>query len=130
MSSSASLLIPSGPTNDPDRKHLFVCLTDVHGVNKETLIVSVSTHKAGFPADDACKLFPGDHSFTKHQSYVDYAKARIVAASKLMNGVKSGTLIAKEPLDTGVFARVCHGFEQSAFTAPLILDFYKKALGT
>jgi len=52
----ATLLIASGPASDPNKKHLFICLTDVVGTSKETLMVSASTHRAGFPADDTCHL--------------------------------------------------------------------------
>jgi hypothetical protein len=48
----ATLLMASGPASDPDKKHLFICLTDSFGVQKETLVVSVSTFRQGLPADD------------------------------------------------------------------------------
>lgn len=46
----ATLLVPSGPDNDPDRKHLFVLLTDpvddATGV-KSVLMVSLFSIKKG-----------------------------------------------------------------------------------
>lgn len=123
----AMLLIPSGPASDPNRKHLFVCLTDAFGDDKETLIVSASTFRAGLPADQTCFLFPGDHDFIKHKSFIDYRNARITAASKLANGVKNGLFVAMDTLDSSIFARVCYGLEQSPFTALRVLDFYQRA---
>lgn len=125
----ATLLIPSGPESDPNRKHLFICLTDCYGAEKETLIVSASTFRPNLPADSACKLFAGDHPFLKHESYVDYGSARIITADKLMNGVRLNTFIPKEPLKTDVFAHVCRGLEQSPMTAPKHLEFYRLATG-
>ena len=125
----ATLLIPSGPLSDPDRKHLFICLTDSIGTNNETLIVSVSTFHQGLTSDISCQLYAGDHSFIAHPSIVNYMDAQIVAASKLMSGVAQGKLIAKEPLDTAVFARVCKGLGDSRFTSPKILSFYQVATG-
>ncbi len=117
-------LIPTGPASDPDRKHLFICLTDCYGAEKETLTVSVSSYRAGLPADLTCKLFPGDHPFLKHESYVDYGNARIISANKLVEGVKQDLFVQKEPLATCIFARVCFGLEQSLRTSPKNREFY------
>ena len=125
----ATLLIPSGPPSDPNRKHLFICLTDPAGVAKETLMVSVSTLRDGFPVDETCRLFEGDHSFIKRNSYVDYRSARIIAAEKLVKGVNQGQLIAMDALESSVFARVCYGLMQSPHTAPKLLAFYLAATG-
>ena len=125
----ATLLIESGPANDPTRKHLFICLTDVFGPDKETLMVSVSTHLAGLPADDTCHLFAGDHPFIKHKSFVEYDKARVYAADKLVKGEREGRFVAMDALESSIFARVCYGLEQSPFTAPKHLEFYQRATG-
>jgi len=125
----ATLLIPSGPASDPNKKHLFICLTDCYGADKETLIVSVSSYRAGLPADSTCKLFAGNHPFLKHESYVDYGNARIISAGKLMNGVKQDLFVPKEPLATDIFARVCFGVEQSLRTSTKNREFYLLASG-
>lgn len=125
----ATLLIASGPASDPNKKHLFICLTDVVGTSKETLMVSASTHRAGFPADDTCHLFAGDHPFIKHKSYIDYQNARVIEADKLVKGERQGLLKAMDPLESSVFARVCYGLETSPFTALKYLEFYQRATG-
>ena len=125
----ATLLIASGPASDPNKKHLFICLTDVFGPDKETLMVSVSTHRAGFPADETCHLFAGDHPFVKHKSFIDYRNARIIAADKLVKGERQGLFVAMDALESSVFARVCYGVERSPFTALKHLEFYKRATG-
>jgi hypothetical protein len=125
----ATLLIASGPASDPNRKHLFICLTDAFGPDKETLMVSVSTHRAGLPADDTCHLFAGDHPFIKHKSFIDYRSARIIAADKLVKGERQGLFVAMDALESSVFARVCYGVERSPFTALKHLEFYKRATG-
>ena len=125
----ATLLIPSGPPSDPNKKHLFICLTDPAGVAKETLMVSVSTLHDGFPADETCRLFDGDHPFIKHKSFVDYRNARIVAAEKLVKGVNQGLFIAMDALQSAVFTRVCYGLTESPLTAPKFIEFYRTATG-
>jgi hypothetical protein len=125
----ATLLVPSGPADDPDQKHLFIVLTDPAQVldygAKHSLLVGVSTIYEGIPHDPACELHAGDHTFIRHKSYVYYAGAQVEASQKLVNGVKRGVLSPKGMLGEEIFARVCHGLTQSRFTAPKILAFYK-----
>jgi hypothetical protein len=126
----ATLLIPSGPQGDPDRKHLFILLTDPHNNEvgtKSVLMVSLSSVKNRIPHDPTCILTPGDHSFVKVNSYVVYQMARLEDADKVLRGVKNGQLIPHDPLESAVFARVCKGLEESKLTPTKLLTFYQKA---
>jgi hypothetical protein len=127
----ASILIPSGPEGDQERKHLFILLTDPYkNINMDDswiLMVSLSTIRTGVPHDPTCILYVGDHPFIKHESYVFYQKARLENADKILRGVKSGQLIPQDPIDRSVFARVCKGLQESRLTPPKYLDFYLKA---
>jgi hypothetical protein len=123
----ATLLIPSGSADDPNRKHFFICLTDPVGNSREALLVSASTLKEGEPFDPACKLFPGDHPFIKRESYIAYRFAAIYAAGKLENGVAKGLFVPLDSLDGAIYARVCQGLEASRFLAPRFLEFYQNA---
>ena len=123
----ATLLIPSGPDNDLDRKHLFILLTDPQddgSGTKEVLLVSLSTIRANIPHDATCVLYPGDHPFVKHESFVVYQRSRIEDANKVLKGVKDGKLIPQDPMDSSVFARICQGLENSRLTPARILKFY------
>lgn len=127
----ATLLVPSGTGNDPDRKHLFILLTDPiddgSGV-KKVLMVSISSLRSGVPHDPTCVLYPGDHPFIKRESFVFYARTRIEETDPLLRGVKDGKLVAQDPMESGIFARICKGLEESRFTPSKILKFYQKAL--
>lgn len=128
----ATLLIPSGPQGDQDRKHLFILLTDPHAdeAGKSCiLMVSLSTVRPGMPHDPTCILYAGDHSFVKHDSYVVYQKARLEEADKVLRGVKNGQLVPQAPMDGAVFARICKGLEDSRLTPAKLLTFYLKATG-
>ena len=128
----ATLLIPSGPQGDQDRKHLFILLTDPHddeAGKKSVLMVSLSTVRVGIPHDPTCILYAGDHPFVKHDSYVLYQKARLEDADKVLRGVKNGQLVPHDPMDGAVFARVCKGLEESRLTPVKLLAFYQKAIG-
>ena len=128
----ATLLIPSGPQGDQNRKHLFILLTDPQddeAGKKCVLMVSLSTVRQGVPHDPTCILYAGDHPFVKHDSYVVYQKARLEEADKVLRGVKSGQLVAHDPMDGAVFARMCKGLEESRLTPAKLLTFYLKATG-
>lgn len=128
----ATLLIPSGPQGDQDRKHLFILLTDPHdggSGTKSVLMVSLSTVRSGIPHDPSCVLYAGDHPFVKHDSYVVYQKARLEDADKVLRGVKNGQLVPQDPMDGTVFARVCKGLEESRLTPAKLRAFYQKAIG-
>jgi glucose-6-phosphate 1-dehydrogenase len=126
----ATLLIPSGPSGDIKRKHLFILLTDPYPDEtgkSAVLLVSISTVRPSVPHDPTCILHPGDHDFVKRDSYVVYQKARLEGADKLLRGVKSGELVAYVPMHGAVFARVCKGLEESRLTPTKLLVFYRNA---
>ena len=112
----ATLLIPSGPAHDFDRKHLFIILTDpvadpVNGNKVSVLLTSLSTLDIALQHDPTCILHPGDHPFVTRDSYVSYRTSRIQEAEKIINGVASGMLVAKEPMDSGIVDRICKGLD-------------------
>lgn len=123
----ATLLVPSGPIDDPDRKHLFVLLTDPQPPDQSTLLVGVASVYDSIPHDPTCYLYPGDHPFIRRQSYINYARARIEPAPKLVEGVKQGLLIPQGTLDATIFARVCKGLLESSRTTPKIKKFFEMA---
>jgi len=126
----ATVLAPSGPDSDPERKHLFVVLTNPTDVDKETkalLMVPLSSIKQGLPYDASCVLHPGDHPFVKRESFVDYRRARIEDVKKILRGVKDDKLIPQEPIDAAIFARICQGLVRSRLTTPKVLMFYRLA---
>lgn len=72
----ATLLVPSGPEQDPNRKHLFILLTDPQPPDQSMLLVGVASIYNDIPHDSTCYLYPGDHPFIRRKSYVYYARAR------------------------------------------------------
>ncbi len=77
------------------------------------------------PHDPTCLLYPGDHQFVKHPSYVKYSSSRIEDVQKIMNGIASGIFDPKDPMESGIFARICKGLPESRHTAPKILRFFE-----
>jgi hypothetical protein len=122
-----TVLVPSGPAHDPDRKHLFIVLTDPCPTGRDVLMVNISTVRSG--CDQTCKLFAGDHPFIQRDSFVEYAMARIEAAEKIANGVKTRVLAPHADMDSAIFARVCHGLSVSPFVKPRMLRYYRERTG-
>lgn len=121
----ATVLVPSGTTEQPDLKHLFILLNDPTHKACLVLIVSISTIRPGRYFDDTCRLFSGEHPFINTDSYVMYSKARIESADTLDRGVRKQILIPKEPMDGGVFARICEGVFHSRHVSPEIRNFFE-----
>lgn len=128
----ATLLIPSGPDRDLNRKHLFILLTnptpDADTGTDKVLLVSVSSVPAnGLYYDDTCVIEAGQHDFIVRDSFVLYAKARIEEKDALIRGITNGTFIAKPLLDPSVVDQVCQGLYYSKHVKPSVLDFYQRA---
>lgn len=119
----ATLLIPSGPNNDPNRMHLFILLTDPITEEKLVLLCPISSISPNKWYDPSCILDSTDHEFIRHDSFVDYSKSRIVAASKLDKGVRNKSLIAKSLISEKVYLRICEGLFNSNFTTPEVKTF-------
>jgi len=122
----ATLLIPSGPVQDPDRNHLFIILTNPSSENsKRSLLVSVSSY-TGNHCDKACVLNKEDHKFIRHKSFVDYYRARIIETDKLINGVRKGLFKLKEPVNDEVFDKIIRGLLNSRRATPKTKNFYEE----
>lgn len=128
----ATLLIPSGPAHDPNRNHLFILLTDPvddpDSGSKFVLLVSLSSIKAGQYHDPTCALLRGDHPFIKNPSYIDYSRARIEDAAKVLRGVKEGLFTPQGTIEAGVFARICKGLLDSRHTVPKVRRFFETSM--
>ena len=125
----ATLLIPSGPAHDLARHHLFICLNDPHGPPRQVLLASVCTVPQAAPCDTTCILQPGDHEFIKHQSYVAYAKCRLLDEAALIRGVQGGVMRDKGLIAQPVFDRIMHGLYQSNYTKPYMIEFIDASYG-
>ncbi|OGS94739.1 MAG: hypothetical protein A3H31_02710 [Gallionellales bacterium RIFCSPLOWO2_02_FULL_57_47] len=126
----ATLLIPSGPAHDLDRKHLFVILTDpvadpFNGGKNSILLTSLSTLDTALPHDPTCILHPGDHPFVARDSYVSYRDSRIIETAKIINGVASGVFVVKDLMDSRIVDRICVGLSTSQQTAEKIKRFFR-----
>lgn len=127
----ATLLIPSGPAHDPDRKHLHIVLNDPFPDNTLTpkvLVVSVTSIPSSNKYDASCTLFPGEHPFVVHDSYVVYRRIDLVDPALLESKVTAKQFVAKPLLDEKFFAYVVQGLMDSPYVEPRYLRYFEAAL--
>jgi hypothetical protein len=110
-----TLLMPSGPQADPDRKHLWVILTDAC-LMEAHLLVSICTLRADRFHDPACILNPGDHRRIKDPSWVEYRRSRTMHSYALVNGASAWLYHPDDPISDPVFERICEGLLTSEHT--------------
>lgn len=122
VAKAGTLLIPSGPSHDADRKHLHIVCTDPCKKGDQ-IVVSVVSWTSDL-CDDACILQAYEHEFLKHKSYVFYRKARIEAATTLVNGIRNGTFKPRDPMNGQTFLRVCKGICNSSQTPRKVKTYY------
>ena len=117
-----TLLIPSGPSHDPDRMHLHIICTDPDEKGKQ-LIVSVSK-KTSAPCDNTCVLQSHEHSFLSQESYIFYRKARIIDQTALINGVNAKLFAFKDDVNGQTFLKVTNGICASPQTPRKIKAYF------
>jgi len=124
----ASLLILSGSASDPTRNHLFILLNNPVTAERLVLLVSLSTVREGRYHDPACVIEPDSTSnrFIKKTSFVDYSKAMIEPASKLLNGVRLGVMAPQGTVERELFGRICAGVMASKRTPQKCRAFFSE----
>ncbi len=119
---AGTLLIPSGPSHDPDRKHLHVVCNDTDK-NGFVLIVPIASWTNEL-CDNTCGLLPHDHAFIRRRSWVVYRKASIITAEKLEQGVKSLLVSRHDKMNAAAFLRIKNGICQSSQTPRKIKKYF------
>lgn len=134
----STILIPSGPSHDPNRMHLHILLNDPVFVESPIIynniissptqliqMVSISSYNPEQPCDPTCILDPGEHEFVKHKSFVCYAYTRVVAAQAIQLSLDEKTFVLKERVTEDVFARVHAGVGISDDTPIKMSNFWR-----
>lgn len=116
-----TILIPSGPSHDPDRLHLFVVCSEPCGNGKQVL-VSIAT-RVNSLCDPTCILQPHEHPFLTKESFVLYRKARVEAATALDAGLAQGVFKARDDMNAQTFLRILNGICASLQTPRWIKNY-------
>jgi hypothetical protein len=127
----STLLVPSGPAHDPDRKHLHIALTDplkdASDGEIKVVLVGVCTVPYDGPYDATCIIRPGEHAFVSRKSYVYYAFATIYPVESLARRYRDGTCQKHDPFLGDVFARILKGALDSLHTKQRIRGLCRAA---
>jgi hypothetical protein len=119
-----TLLIPSGTPREPDKKHLFVVLTD-ECKDGFHLLVSISTIRPNVFHDPACIIKAGEHPFIAMDSYAAYRLSQTTGAAHIVKCVDGWLYMKKEPASDVLLQRLCDGVETSQFAPARIQNYYR-----
>lgn len=111
--------LESGPSADPDRRHLFIVLTEP---DDEGLVLVVSLTST-IDTDQTCIIEVGDHRFVSKTSYIAYYRLEKIKIRFLVSQDSNRDDDMKE----FVLERICIGLEKSDFVEPRYLQFYRDA---
>src|ERR1035437_7730874 len=107
--------------------HLWLVLTDPDP--KTTLIITVMVVTERPHTDRTVVLEPGDHSFIRHRSSIDYGSARYVPISKMSGILRNSAANWQPDMTPKLLARVRQGLLASPRTINAIADDCRKAFG-
>lgn len=122
LTKKCTVLVPSGPSHNPDGLHLFVVCNDPCEHDRH-LIVPISTFTNAL-CDQTCLLEAHEHPFLRHRSYILYRKAQIEDRKTLLAGIELGHLIQREVLNSQSFLRVVNGVCRSPQTPRRIKNYF------
>lgn len=105
-----TLLVPSGPSG----LHLFVLtlgpiVVPSYGSAPQLALVSATTIRPGVPHDPACELYPGDHPFIQHPSYIAYRYLRLDPAPHVGQMVEQSVWTPHTPCSEALLQRILAG---------------------
>jgi hypothetical protein len=113
------LLIDSGPIG----KHLFVLVLDKQINNKvHILSVPICTVRESARIDESCIIQPGEHSFIKDESFVEYRNSRVDPVDSLLERVNEMTFIPHDSVTKELLAKIIYGLKTSKEVKRYIKD--------
>lgn len=121
-----TLLIPSGPPDDPHRKHLHIVVARKAGPPIQILMVSVCSIVADYQ-DPTTTFVGGEHAFVQHPSYIRYSGARVDHEADIQRGLDDGRFEQHDACSAEMLAVVKGGFEQSRFAKPFTSNFVNES---
>ena len=104
-----------GFPDDPDGRHLRFVISDPDNNHGLAVIVNMTTYRAG--SESCCVLKPGDHPAVKHESVINYLKARNVPVANIEKAHKSRPdyMVFGEKADPKLIIKILQGALESKF---------------
>ncbi len=102
-----------GSPDDPRGRHLWFVISDPDSNHGLAVIVNMTTYRAG--SEDCCVLQPGDHPAVKHESVINYLRARNVPVASIEKAHKSqpDCIVFAETADLKLIIRILEGAQKS-----------------
>jgi|ERR1051326_179177 hypothetical protein len=98
-------------------RHLWIVLTEPQGEPLSVAIVNLTSHKDG--VDETVIIGPGEHSFVRRKTVVNYAGAMVVEALKLGRLIEADlTIPHREPCSPELLEKIRRGVFNSPFVRP------------
>ncbi len=117
----------SGPANDPERKHLWIILTETCALGANLLVCVTSLRENQF-FDPACIIEPNEHRRIPRRSWIEYRRCRAERSDTLIQGEAAWLYQTVEPISDALFERVCTGLLKSNYV-PIRLKLYFEGKG-
>ena len=92
--------------------------------SEKVLIVNITK---SIRVDEEYTLSPGDHSFIKSKSYINYPQAKKKPVKELEQELRQEKIIIKETADMDIIKYICSGLRNSRHSAKRFKEFCKKA---
>jgi len=114
--------------DDPNTKHLWFVISDPDSNHGLAVIVNMTTYRAG--SEECCVLQPGDHPAVKHESVINYLRARNVPVANIEKAHKSrpDCIVFAEKADLDVIIRILRGAQKSKRTSAECRDIVNRQL--
>lgn len=97
--------------------HLWVVVTNPTPADS-VVIFNLSTNGPG--CDQTCLIFPGDHPWVRHESYVCYLRGREMGRCAWDTMTRMGAASVKAPASLDLVKRIQAGSLASPHTTPLL----------
>jgi hypothetical protein len=111
--------ITSGTSANPNKKHLFIILTEPNA-DDELLTVSLTST---ITTDKTCIFAVDEHPFVTKESYVAYRFLEISKTSFFLSQADN----RDENITDDLLNRICDGLSKSDFVEEQYLNFYEKS---
>ena len=99
------------PLLNSGKRHLRIVITDSNEQN-EFLTVVIDTLRSK-SQDISCIIEPGEHSFIKVRSFVNYHYAKVLNFTHVFNGLHKGVLVRKEDISDELLKRIQDGAKKT-----------------
>ena len=116
-----ALLVPTDRRGNK-HLHLVVCAPFIEGGFEMVVWVSIASYQSSRVCDETCLLYPDDHPFIKHKSYVYYTLAEAKPVSVVQRNLQNGLYVRKEQFSEAVFQKIYEGFKPPG-TKNFVLEY-------